>query len=145
LEFFDQFICAAGVAVQRGGKPREVLIGPRGGNAEAGMDEQERLAAQRGKVFERPDFFAASGGQRGLVLEKKRGVRAERRCNFMELFRRKRHAEKFVEREERRGGVAAAAAKPGGERYFFLQVNFDGGAYFCRRQEIFCRAENQVF
>jgi hypothetical protein len=58
---------------------------------------------------------------------------------------RERHAEKFIEREQRRRRVAAAAAESGGERYFFLQMDFDGVADFYRREKIFSRAVNKVF
>jgi hypothetical protein len=66
--------------VQRGGKPRKILIGPWRGNAEAGMNQQKTPCRAARKIFQRLDFFAAPRGQRRFVLEKKGHVGTERRC-----------------------------------------------------------------
>src|SRR5882724_2470333 len=109
------------------------------------MNQQKRLAIQRREIFERLDFFAASGGKRGFVLQKKRNVRTERSRNFIEFFRRKRLFKKFVEREQGRRRIAAAAAKPGGQGNSFPQINCYAIADFRRREEVFRRTENQIF
>ena len=88
------------------------------------MDQQKRLAAQRRKIFKRLDFFAAPGGERRLVCRKNGTSEPSAAASSCSFSGCKRRAEKFVQREERRRGVAAAAAESGGERDFFLQMDF---------------------
>jgi hypothetical protein len=97
------------------------------------MNQQKCLAVQRRKRFQRLDFLAATGGERRLVLEEKRNVRAERRGEFAQFFAGKRLVKQFVQREQRRRGVAAAAAQAGGERDFLLQMDFYAVGNFRRR------------
>ena len=95
-----------------------------------GCDQEKRLAAQRGKIFKQLHFFAASGGERGLVVKKKRNVGAERGGQFVQFFQRQRRAEKFVERGEGHGGVGAAAADAAGQRQIFLKMDADAVGNF---------------
>ena len=73
----------------------QLLVGPRRGDAKPGMDEQEPMAAQRGKKVERRDAFAAPCGQRGFGLQEERDVRTERRGDLVKLGRGERLAEQF--------------------------------------------------
>ena len=94
------------------------------------MDEEKRLAAQRGKIFQRPHFFAASGGERRLVVKKKRHVGTERGGQFVQFFQRQRRAEKFVERGKSHRRVGAAAADAAGQRQIFLEMDADAVGNF---------------
>ena len=47
------------------------------------MNEQKRLVFERREIFQRLDFFAASGCKRRLVLQEKMHVRTERRGQFI--------------------------------------------------------------
>ena len=86
----------ARLAVERGREAREVLIGPGGGDAETGVDQEENRATQGRKEFEGLNELAAPGGQRRFALEKKRDVGAEKSGDELQLFRRQRLAEEFV-------------------------------------------------
>jgi hypothetical protein len=105
------------------GKLREILISPRRRNAESGMNQQQRLAAQRREKIQRLDFLAASGGQRRFAW-RKNGTSEPSAAASSFSFSAERLAEQFVQREQRGRGVAAAAAQAGGQRNFFLQMNF---------------------
>ena len=65
----------AGRAVQRRWESGQLLIGPGGRDAEAGMDEEEGRAFEERKEIQRLDFLATASGQRWLGLEKEWDVR----------------------------------------------------------------------
>src|SRR5882724_2972612 len=131
-------------AIERGGKARQVLIGPRGGNAEAGMDQQKRRAAQRGKWFAGNQLLAPSRGERGKVLQEEWNVRTERRRQRVKPVARQRAAEKFVQRQQGGGRVAAASAQTGGLRnsLFEMDANAVRNAGFAEKR--FRRAMHEI-
>ena len=89
------------------------------------MDEEKRLAAQRGEIFEQSHLLAPSGGKGWLVVEKKRHVGAERGGELVQFFQRQRRVEQFVERGERHRRVGAAAADAPRQRQFFFEMDAD--------------------
>jgi hypothetical protein len=106
------------------GKPREILISPRRRNAKAGMNQEERLAAQRRENVERLDFLAAPGGERRFVLQKKGHVRTKRRGEFVQGSAASGWPNSSFKREQRRRGVAAAAARDRRPAGFFSPDGF---------------------
>src|SRR5260221_8341324 len=100
--------------------PGQRLVSPGRRNTETRMNQQYAHAAQRREEIERSDLFAATGGQRSLVLQEKRHVRAECDRNLLELPGVQRLSKKFVQSKERVGCVGAASAQSGGERKSFL-------------------------
>ncbi len=93
---------------------------------------REQKYVYRGLFFERLDFFTTTDGERGFVLQKKWNIRTQSCCDFAKFRRQERLAEKFVKREQGRCCVATAAAESGGERNFFLQMDFYAVADFRR-------------
>src|SRR5207244_6667548 len=109
LQQRDEFLRAARLAVERAWKACEVLISPGCGNAEAGMNQHKRRAAQGRKEIEGLDLFTASGRQRRPGLEEEGDIGTEAGGDSLQLSRRERSAEEFVQAEQCRGRVAAAA------------------------------------
>src|SRR6266498_2152756 len=87
------------------------------------MNQQYENTAQRRQEIERSDLFAATGGQRWLVLQEERHVRAKCDRDILELPGVQRLAEKFVQSKDCVGCVGAASAQSGGERKSFLQMD----------------------
>src|SRR6185295_17957220 len=81
----NQLCCAAGLAVRRAGKARQLLISPGRGDPEAGVNQNQRDSMQRGKEIQRFDMFPAAGRESWLRLQEKGNVGTERFGNLSEL------------------------------------------------------------
>src|ERR1041384_987991 len=89
----------------------ELPVGPRGRDAEAGMDQDHGGVLQGGKKIEWLNDFAAARGQGRFVLQKKWNIGPERRGGQLQLAGIERVRKNFVQGEE--GGRAEAGR--GGE------------------------------
>ena len=78
----------ARLAAQRGREARQALVSPGGGNAESGINQQERRAAQGRKRAQRLNLLAPAGCQRRFVLQEIRNIGAESRGDRLQLFGR---------------------------------------------------------
>ena len=109
LEQGDQVLGAPRFSLESLRKAGQLLIGPRGGDAKAGMDQDQPGASQGGEKIKGGDDFAAASGQSGTVLQKKWNIGSKGGGKLKQRLRRKRLAEKFVHGEE---GVAALPLPP---------------------------------
>ena len=121
-----------------------MLIGPGGGNAEAGMNQQKRRAPQGRERAQRLDLLAAPGRQRRLACRKNGTSEPSDAAMLLQLFRRERPAEQFVQPEQRGRRVAAAAPKPAASGMFFSSSSAHAVLDLRRLQEHRRRAIHQV-
>ena len=144
LQAGNQLCGAAGLAVRRVGKARQLLISPGRGDPEAGVNQNQRNSTQCGKKIQRFDTFATAGREGRLRLQEKRNIGTERFGNLSDLEGSQRAAENLVQREQRGGGVSAAAAQTRGDWDFLLQMDLHTVTKVCRAQITFGCPKNQV-
>lgn len=100
------------------------LVGPRRGDAEAGMDEQALVGAAQCDGI---DDLAAAVADRRSAVDEEGDIAAEPRGKFGELGVLGLHAGKFPQREQDGCGVAAAAAEARTDRHRFFEMDAHAG------------------
>ena len=102
-----------------------LFVGPRGGNGEGGLDEDDWQAV--GKRGGLDDLATAGAIGRRAIEEEARHVRADLGGDFEELREAERAAGEVVRGAEDGGGIAAAAAEASPMRDAFFQMDAPGG------------------